>query len=328
MKQLTIEEREQLYQMLDVGNTQQEIAYHLKRDQSTISRELARNKASPQLGYLPDRAQHKAMERKKEAKSSGKRWYHEKSLSTYVEETLRLYWSPEQIAGRLKQEYTQESGMWVSHESIYLFVYENKRQGGDLYSFLRQGKRKRQRRRSITDKRGMLCDRISIDQRPQEVAHKERYGDWEGDLMVGKGHQGVLATLVERKSYYTLAKTMDDKKAPTMTKVVQQLYKAIPASLRKTMTYDNGKEIAEHKKISKTLGMSIYFAHPYSSWERGINENTNGLLRQFFPKNIDFTKVAAKHVAHALHLLNNRPRKLLLYRTPHEVFSEQLQLCV
>jgi IS30 family transposase len=311
-----------------MGHTQAMMAKYLKRNQSTISRELARNKASPRLGYLPDRANQKAKERKQEAKWNVERWYNRKSLSAYVEAKLKLLWSPEQIEGRLKQEYTQESGMWVSHESVYLYIYEDKQRGGELYTYLRQGKRKRQRRTNTKEGRGMIRDRVSIEQRPQEVANKKRYGDWEGDLMVGKGHQGVLATMVERKSYFTLAKALDDKKAPTMTKAVKQLYKAIPTSLRKTMTYDNGKEIAEHKKISKALGMSIYFAHPYSSWERGINENTNGLLRQFFPKTIDFTNVTEADVAYALQLLNNRPRKTLLYRTPYEVFNEQLQLCI
>jgi len=222
LKQLTIQEREHIYWLYDIGHTQETIAKYVGRNQSTISREISRNKASPRLGYLPDRAQKKANKRKKEAKQNSKKWWQKKSLLDYVKRKLKDYWSPEQIAGRLKEEYTGKEQMRVSHESIYLYVYEEKKQGGELYKYLRQGKRKRQRRGNTKQKRGIIPHRVSIDQRPEEVARKARYGDWEGDLVIGKNHKGAVATMVERKALYTLAMVIQDKKAKTMRRAVQK----------------------------------------------------------------------------------------------------------
>ena len=236
------------------------------------------------------------------------------------------YYSPEQIAGRIKLDYPDDLAMRVSHESVYQYIWEDKKQDGELYKNLRQGRKKHKKRYGKKDNRGVIPNEKSIDERPEIVNKKERFGDWEGDLIIGHNHKGAINTQVERLSKFTSAVKMKDKTAVFMEKATIKAYSDIPEKLRLTMTYDNGTEMANHEKIAKKLGIDIYFAHPYHSWERGLNENTNGLLRQYFPKGTDFTKITQADVDKAVKALNNRPRKTLKYRTPKEVFTEQMEL--
>jgi IS30 family transposase len=307
---LTQEERYQIHALRRQNISLARIAADLQRDRSTISRELKRN-ATPS-GYKPAAAHKQARalqcQRRNARHFTVQQWSH-------VDAYLRMHLSPQQCSGRLKLE----KALHISPECIYQHAYQDKATGGDLVSYLRCQKVRRKRYASGQERRGVLKNRIGIEQRPAVVEQRSRMGDWEGDTVIGKGHQGVLVTLVERKSRYTLACQLDSRHS---TKVTQ----AIIALLRphrkdcKTLTFDNGKEFAEHEFIATCLKAKVYFAHPYCSWERGLNENHNGLLRQFFPKETNLLKVSQDEVNDAVYRLNHRPRKCLGYRTPHEVF--------
>ena len=306
--QLTQEERYQIYILKKAGNEQATIAELLGRDKSTISRELRRNRGLK--GYRPKQAHALALTRR--AAKPRSRIDHENWLR--VEALIRRTWSPEQVAGRLRRE----QGASISHEWIYQYIYAQKRSGGNLYSFLRCQKARRKRYGSY-DRRGIIPNQTSIDARPAIVAARRRFGDWEGDTVIGKGHRGALVTLVERKSLYTAIRTVRHKTAEATREAVK---KALAPHRDRvlTITYDNGREFTDHEGMASDLDAKIYFAHPYASWERGVNENTNGLIRQFFPKDRDLTTVTHEEIKHAMNLLNHRPRMSLGFRTPHEVF--------
>ena len=307
---LTQDERYQIHTLKRQGIKLARIAAELLRSPSTISRELKRN-ACP-LGYRPAQAHQTARTRQTQRRNahafSPQQWSH-------VEAYLRLDLSPQQCSGRLLLEHA----LRISHECIYQHVYQDKAQGGSLVSSLRCQKVRRKRYASGQERRGMLKDRVSIEERPAVVDKRSRIGDWEGDTVIGKGHQGVLVTLVERKSRYTLAAQLDSRHS---TKVTQSIIELLGPHKHqcKTLTIDNGKEFAEHAFIAKCLDAKVYFAHPYCSWERGLNENHNGLLRQYFPKNTNLLQVTQDEVNEAVYRMNHRPRKCLGYRTPHEVF--------
>jgi len=277
------------------------------RHRSTISRELSRNRGM--RGYRPRQAHRLTLERRK----AKVRPCFGGSIWTKVELLLQRDWSPEQISGRLRAE----EGIRISHEYIYQYIYADKRAGGELHHHLRCQK-KRRKRYGAYDRRGVIRNRVSIDERPVVVDERSRVGDWEGDTVIGKNHKGALVTLVERKSLYTVIGRVARKTAAAVRAAI-----VAGLTLHKnrvhTLTYDNGKELAEHEQIAKALGVEIYFAHPYSSWERGLNENTNGLLRQYFPKGQELTAVAREEIEHVARL-NHRPRKTLGFRTPYEVF--------
>ena len=236
-----------------------------------------------------------------------------KRCTSYL--NLRLHLSPQQCSGRL----LLEKALCISPESIYQHAYRDKARGGDLVSYLRCHKVRRKRYGSGQERRGVLSNRIGIEQRPAVVDERSRIGDWEGDTVIGRGHRGVLVTLVERKSRYTLACQLDWRHSALVTQAIVRLLQPHKTQC-KTLTVDNGKEFAEHEFIARCLQARVYFAHPYCSWERGLNENHNGLLRQFFPKKTNFLKVSHHEVDEAVYRLNHRPRKCLGYRTPHEVF--------
>jgi len=237
-------------------------------------------------------------------------------LRTYVRQKLSAYWSPQQISGRVHEDHE----ITVSPVTIYSWIYRDTAAGGGLRKFLRQGHRRRRKRRASEDRRGQMPDRRMIDQRPKVVEDRKRVGDWEGDTVEGCKGSGFIATHVERKARYTVAVKVADKSAETVTQATLTAMKKLPPEKVRTMTFDNGKEFAGFKDLERGLGMRSYFARPYHSWERGTNENTNGLLRQFFPKGMDFSMVSQTDVDIVLELLNNRPRKCLNYRTPTEVF--------
>ena len=307
---LSREERYQIHALRRQGLSYARIAAELNRSVATITREIQRN--SGLRGYKPAQAHDKARARQCDRRNadeiSAGQWRH-------VQAYLRLSLSPQQVAGRL----LLEGAFRISHETIYQHVYQDKRGGGDLASHLRCQKVRRKRYASGQERRGVIKDRVCIEQRPAIVDEKSRIGDWEGDTVIGKGHQGALVTLVERKSRYTLSQRVDSKHSAGVTQAIIELLRPHKSQCL-TLTFDNGKEFAEHAFIAHCLDADVYFAHPYHSWERGLNENTNGLLRQYFPKRTNLRRVSHQDVDEAVYRLNHRPRKCLGYRTPHEAF--------
>jgi IS30 family transposase len=283
----------------------------LGRHKSAIYRELSRNKGD--LGYRPKQAHEKASHRRQVASKAVKMT---PELIKLVEAKIREDWSPEQISGWLLGEHSRI----LSHERIYQHIWSNKRKGGDLYKHLRRQGKKYQKRSNGKTSRGQIKNRVSIDERPAIVDSKARVGDWEIDTVIGKGHQGALVTLVERKTLYTLAAQVDSKHAEPVTKAAINLLTPFLGRVH-TITADNGKEFAWHEEIAKQLKTRVYFAHPYHSWERGLNENTNGLLRQYFPKGTNLKYVKQKEVDAVVFKLNNRPRKTLGFKTPAEMIG-------
>src|SRR5665648_266923 len=281
--QLTQEQRYQIHGLMKAGFNQSEMALEAGVHRSTISREVRRN--SGLRGYRPAQAHRMMQKRRREAvtgRISAEDW-------EMISRLIRFDLSPEQAGG------------------------------GDLHEHLRGQKPYRKRYASGQERRGQLKDRVSIDERPEVVNQKSRLGDWEGDTIIGRRHRGALVSLVERKSGFTLIGALARKTAAGVRDLTVELL-GPHQKLVHTMTYDNGKEFAYHQDIAKSLKAKVYFAHPYSSWERGLNENTNGLIRQYFPKKHDFTTISDDEIAEATHRLNHRPRKKLGFKTPYEVF--------
>ena len=311
---LTQYERYHFSALLRSGKSISSIATQLNRDKSTLYRELNRNKGL--RGYRPHQAHEKAVDR---LQNSHRHIQITQKVINKLERFLRERLSPEQISGFLKPK-----GLSISYESIYHHILKDKKVGGYLYRFLRcQRKRKKRYGTSRFDKRGQIQNRVSIDKRPQIVDKKIRIGDWEGDLMIGRHHKGALVTLVDRCSKKTRIVKIESKRSEA---VFHAISKALKAEIVRTMTLDNGKEFSCHEKISENTGCKVYFAHPYSSYERGLNENTNGLIRQYFPKKTDFRKITQKDVKRVEVLLNNRPRKSLGFLSPNE-FHRQKMVC-
>ena len=310
--QLTQEERYHISVLCKERFPRAEIARRLKRHRSTITRELRRN--TGMRGYRAKQAHHNASYRRHTAKKTIKLTRETMKL---IIEKIKEKWSPEQISGWLKR-----IQIYISHERIYQILLENKRKGGKLYKHLRRSNRKRKKRYGSPDRRGQIPDRVSIDKRPKVVDTKTRIGDWEADTIIGRNHKGAILTLVERKSKYTLIRKLNRKTSHAVNTAISELIKGLKKRFI-TMTVDNGREFAGHKEIASRLNVDVYFAHPYHSWERGLNENTNGLLRQYFPKKTDLRKISIERVLHVQHMLNNRPRKLLNFLTPDEVFNQR-----
>lgn len=305
--QLTQEQRYQIYALKKTGHTRTEIADVIGVHKSTVSRELRRNQGG--RGYRPQQAQKMAQERRSKAKPRicAKTW-------AGVEKLLRQEWSPEQISGRLKME--QKIG--ISHEWIYQHVLADKRAGGDLYKHLRCQKQRR-KRYGTYNRRGKLLNCRSIEERPAVVNQRKRLGDWEVDTVFGKDPKQALVTLTERKSRFTLLGKVSQRTAQAVQDQICRLLLPVQDKVH-TLTSDHGKEFAYHEQIAQLLQLKYYFAHPYAAWERGANENTNGLLRQYFPKKCDLQQVARKDMNLAMSRLNFRPRKSLRFKTPFEVF--------
>lgn len=309
--QLTREQRYQIYILKKTGHKQKDIADVIGVHKSTVSRELRRNCGG--RGYRPKQAHGKAQNRRIGKVPS--------RLNSYdwrrVEALIKLDWSPEQISDR----FFQEKAIRISHEWIYQHIYQDKFLGGDLHTHLRCRK-KRKKRYGSYDRRGQMPNRVFIDERPSIVDKESRIGDWEGDTIIGKNHRGALISMVERKSLFTVIEPVKNR---TSCHVRQKLVKRMKDYKNQihTITFDNGREFAKHEKISSDLNAKIYFAHPYASWERGINENTNGLIRQYFPKTRDLSNLKLIEINNAMERLNNRPRKKLGFKTPFEVFFKR-----
>lgn len=277
---------------------------------STIYRELKRNTGPNSYTAI---AAHKMAKNK--AKKAGEAGRIDPEVLKLAEKHIRIDgWSPDQISGRLKKQC-----IYVSHSTIYKHVHKDTNSGGTLHKYMRCQKKKRKRYGTgKKDKRGQIKNRVGIENRPKIVDLKTRKGDWEGDLVIGKNHQQALVTLVERKTKKTLIGKVLSKEADEVRRVVCDLLKGKTVH---TVTFDNGKEFAGHEAMAKSLNCKVYFANPYSSWERGLNENTNGLIRQYFSKGSCFKSITYKDIKKVENALNNRPRKTLGYLTPNEAYS-------
>lgn len=319
-KHLTLFERETVGQLLIQRESLSDIAKAIGRDKSTISREIARTRLT-RYGYRAFSAEVETRRRQSVAKKQ-KKIENNTALRDYIHEHLKLSWSPEQIANRLKLEYPNSKNMQVSHETIYAYLYvlprgELKK---ELMRHLRQERSLRRKRGKMHPKRGHIQDMVSIKERPKEVEGRTIPGHWEGDLIVGKGRKSAVGTLVERTTRTTILVPLKKKDAPAVRKAFARETKKLPAHMKLSLTYDRGKEMAEHKLFTKNTNIQVYFADPYSPWQRGTNENTNGLIRQYFPKGTDFGRIPRKEIKRVQDLLNGRPRKVLKWKTPFEEF--------
>ena len=313
MKHLTQEQRYTISVMLQKGFSQTYIAETIGKHKSVISREIKRNADKRTGEYKAELAQKKYKKRLKE-KPRKKKFTDE--VQQYVEEKIRDDWSPEQITNRAKLEGIS----CVSHERIYQHIWQDKKQGGDLYTHLRSKGKRYRKRGHLKDKRGIIKNRVSIDERPAIVEKKERFGDFEIDTIIGKNHKGAILTINDRKSSLVWIRKLNGKNARELAQKTIQTLKGIK-NLIHTITGDNGKEFALHQTISAGLDIQFYFAHPYHSWERGANENINGLIRQYLPKKTDFQNITQEQLNIIQNKLNNRPRKKLNYLSPLEFLS-------
>jgi len=306
--QLTQALRYQISAYMKAGFNQSEIATMIGVHKSTISRELRRNRGG--RGYRPQQAHQTALNRRQEKASPRicpNTWRR-------VEHLLRKDWSPEQISGWL----IDEKQPAISPEWIYQHVLADKQAGGLLYRHLRCQKQRKKRYGSYS-RRGKIPNQTSIEARPAIVETRRRFGDWELDTVIGKNHRQAIVSIVERKSRLTLIAKVTRKTAVQVSAVIIKMLNPVSEWVH-TLTADNGREFAYHEDIANALHAKFFFAHPYASWERGLNENTNGLIRQYFPKKHDFTTITHKQVERVMDKLNNRPRKCLGFKTPNEVF--------
>lgn len=312
---LTYEKRCQIYAHLKSGKSKRAISQLINCSHSTIVREMRRN--SSQRGYRIKHAQNAAESRRHQASSKPKKLTND-TIERIKEMLIETQSSPEQIAGRLARKHQTK----ISPESIYKFIWKDKQQGGTLYKHLRHQAKKYNKRSGKNAGRGLIPNRVDIEQRPEIVNKKERFGDFELDTIVGSNHQGAIVSIVDRASKYTYLDLVPRGTAEAIqSSICKKLHLLSQQSLIHTYTSDNGKEFSAHEKIVEELGGAFYFAKPYHSWERGLNEHTNGLVRQYFPKGTDFTKLTQEEVADVERKINHRPRKILTFQTPAEVFS-------
>lgn len=320
-RQLTMEDRHCITYLHMTRVCPAEIARRLGFHRATICRELARNRDSFDV-YHYQSAQRLAEERRSQASRRYKLPSHP-PLEAYVRQGLEQNWAPEQISRRLQRDHRRDTKMRVSHETIYRWVYRTREQGEAWHEHLRR-RHVRRRKRIVGErqgKRGQIPGRVGIEQRPEAVQDRRRFGDWEIDTVEGGKGQGLILTCVERKSRYVLLGKLADKKSQPLSRIGCAMMKGLPQKLRRTMTADNGKEFTDFKRMEQGLKMKVYFANPHAPWERGTNQNTNGLLRDWLPKGCDMRQVSARELARIQRLMNNRPRKCLNYRTPLEVLN-------
>jgi transposase, IS30 family len=311
---LTPLERNQIYKMRVIDQLSiSVIAHEINRSQATISRELKRNLSDDHL-YLPDKAQQIAEERRQESKEL----FGSISATTIdrIKYHLKLSSSPRQMSGRMKAE----DSISISHETIYQLIYANHHGLGEYKKHLRQKQKKRRRRKSINQKRSTIPNRVGIENRPPIADLKTQIGHWEGDTVIGSNHNGAIVTYVDKASKYLVAGLINNKKANQVNARTIELFKEVKPAFRSTITFDNGTEFSKHEELAKKLELDIFFANPHSPWERGLNEHTNGLIREFFPKGTNFRIVTDEELKEIVDLINNRPRESLDYRTPYEVF--------
>lgn len=322
-KRLSSDEREEISRMLAQGRSFNEIAKLLGRRVSTISREVeggSCNKYTYRAGTAERRAKRNARKRK----ANKRKINVHPGLKRYIHKKLRLKWSPVQIAEELKKDYPLSMTMRLAPETIYTYLYVLPRGAlkKELLSCLRQNRKHRHKQARGVKNERKIEDMLSIEERPIEVADRIIPGHWEGDLIIGKNNRSALGSLVERTTRTTILVPLKNRQAAGVAKSFAQEAKRLPQQMKLSMTYDQGREMAEHKLFTKLTGIKVYFAHPRSPWERGTNENTNGLIRQFFPKGTDFNKVTRTEIKKVQNLLNGRPRKALGFLKPYEVFNQ------
>jgi len=322
---ITFRERERIGILRARGLHAPSIARRLGRDPTTIRRELRRSRPFF-LGYSAITAEKCALKKRKIPRRIPKLTY--APLWNIVFTKLQIRWSPEQIAQYLKQRYPHDMRMQVSHEAIYTYIYVLPRGAlrAELISYLRQGRRGRQRRKRDTDERGKIPNLISIHERPKEVEDRTVPGHWESDLIIGKDHQSALGTLVERTTRTTILVPLTRKDAQSVRKAFTRVVKRLPKEVCRSLTHDRGIEMYEHELFTKDTQVQVYFADPQSPWQRGTNENTNGLIRDFFPKGTDFRTVSRGEIKRVQRLLNERPREVLGWGTPKEAFRVLLDV--
>jgi len=308
--QLTEGQRYQIYALKKAGMSQQEMARNIGVHPSTIGRELKRN--TGERGYRPAQAHRKAKQRHTQKLKAIRLGSEQIS---YIDKHIRKEWSPEQISATM----VPRGIAGVSHETIYRYVQQDQEEGGTLYTHLRHKRKKYRKRYGSNEHRGRIKNRVSIDERPEIVEQRARIGDFEIDTVIGKNHKQALVTIVDRHSKLTLIKKVTHKRARLVCSAAIELLSPVSQWVH-TITADNGKEFAEHEKLSEAIKADIYFAHPYASWERGTNENTNGLIRQYFPKGTRFEEITDEQIRIVQEKLNRRPRKSLGFKTPYEVF--------
>lgn len=330
-RRLSSREREEISRGLAAGKTLREIARFLHRSAGTISREIHRN--SGKSGYRAFSAGCRAQRSAASRHGGQRRLFENDRLRTYIVVRLRRRWSPYEIVTRMKMEYPHDETMRISHEAIYQYIYVLPRGSlkQTLIHALRQERKHRRpqggRKGTDLETRGKIAEMLSIEERPAEVAHRTVPGHWEGDLIMGKHKRTALGTLVERTTRYTLLVPLGkNKDAISVRTAYAHALHTVPTELAKTLTYDQGKEMSEHKRFTIETGIQVYFAHPASPWERGTNENTNGLIRQYFPKGTDFATVSAREIKRVQRELNDRPRAVLNYYKPNEVFNKLVAL--
>lgn len=319
---LRLEERVVIQTLLTENRSIAYIAGRLDRSRSSINNEVKKWVVNPKDRYDAKLAQFCAEDDYKNKRNSDKINSHPR-LKEYVYARLKQHDSPEQIAGRLKELFPGDAIMSISYEAIYQHIYKNRQSklGKYLISLLPYSHSKRRQNRKNGKNKNRIADVKRISLRPQHVELRQEIGHWESDLVIGAGHKTAIATVVERKTRFLYIIPVNSKHTKIVTKAIAETMKKLKPEFRKTMTHDNGTEMANHKWLTNKTGMDIYFANPYSSWERGTNENTNGLIRRFFPKGTDFSNVTKKQLREAQNNLNNRPRKVLGYKTPNEMME-------
>ncbi len=316
-KHVSDEERYFIHVSIREGKSQADIARSLGRSPSTISREIRAGKWPRSKMYCYDwgvyfkRGRMKSKQRNRARKITPE-------LGAMIEERLKNYWSPEQISGELRLRH----GIRISHETIYRYIHSDADRQKRLKPFLRQGKKLRRKAYGSGARASNIPNRRPITERPEIVARKERLGDWECDTVIGADRKSVLITLVDRATLFTVSGKIPQKTARNVSNAMIRMLAPYQDKVH-TLTFDNGSEFVEHERIGKALEATTYFAAPYASWERGINENTNGLLRQFFPKGTDFQEISEEAVQSAVELLNHRPRKTRGYLTPSMLFLDE-----
>jgi transposase, IS30 family len=328
-RRITNNEREEISRSLATGKSIIEISKELGRHRTTIFREVNRN--SGKSGYRAFSASRRTQDSAGSRRRGKTRLEKDQRLRTYVLQRLKQQWSPRAISERIKVEYPLDMEMRISHETIYQYIYVLPR--GELKRTLIQALRQehayrhKQKNSKPTETRGKIADMLSIEERPVEVEDRTVPGHWEGDLILGKNKQSALGTLVERTTRYTILVPLGNKKdAVTVREAFAKAFCCLPVELRKSLTYDQGKEMSEHHRFTIDTGIKVYFAHPSSPWERGTNENTNGLIRQYFPKGTDFSKISVDEINRVQCLLNDRPRAVLHYLKPDEVINDLVAL--
>jgi len=316
-------EREEISRLLSQKCSLSDIAQQLGRRTSTISREVSGGGCN-QHTYRAVRAQNRARRNASKRKSGKFKLSDHPVLWTYIHKKLKKKWSPRQIAEELEKDYPWDMTMRISPEAIYTYIYVLPRGSlkKELTACLRQNHKRRYKQARGGKMERNIEDMLSIEERPKEVEDRIVPGHWEGDLIIGKSNRSALGTLVERTTRTTILVQVKNREAETVAKAFAKEVKKLPQQMKVSMTYDQGREMAKHKLFTNITGVKVYFAHPRSPWERGTNENTNGLIRQFFPKGTDFNKVSRYEVKKVQNLLNGRPRQALDFQKPYEVFNQ------